>query len=404
MNKVERLSDELANQIAAGEVVERPASVVKELVENALDASASRVTVEIEARRQPARSRRRRRRRHVRGRCDAGARAPRDEQDSRSKLEDLFHARHQFGFRGEALPSIASVSRLTLRTRLREATEATEILVEGGKTKKHGPAGAAAGTAIEVRDLFFNVPARRKFLKATATESAHVGDVVLGMALARPDVTFTLARDGRVVREYLRAPSRVERARAASQGENLAHVRTERGPLRIEAALAAPERARSGATGLALLVNGRPVRDRQLARAVAHAYGSVLESGAAIPSASCGSISRASSSTSTCTRKRRRFASPMRAASSTRSRASSSKSSRRRSSCRTPAGARTRIWGTRARRSSARRRLRTSPTRPAKWSSALRPRARFFLRARRRRRFSCLAANLFLRELAPEGT
>jgi DNA mismatch repair protein MutL len=130
-----------------------------------------------------------------------------------------------------------------------------------------------------VRELFFNVPARRKFLKATATESAHVGDVMLGAALARPDVTFTLSRDGRIVREYLRVGSRPERARVVSAGEHLAHVSVERGPLRIEAMLAPPERARAGATGLALLVNGRPVRDRVLARAVANAYGSVLDGG-----------------------------------------------------------------------------------------------------------------------------
>jgi len=197
-------------------------------------------------------------------------------------LDDLFRL-GTFGFRGEALPSIASVSRLVLRTRARGADEGCEIEVEGGRAAEGGlrarPAGCATGTTIEVRDLFFNVPARRKFLKATATESAHIGDVLLGAALARPDVTFTLKRDGRLVREYLRAPSRAERARTATAGENLAHVAFERGPLRIEAMLAPPERARAGATGLSLLVNGRPVRDRVLARAVANAYGSVLEAG-----------------------------------------------------------------------------------------------------------------------------
>jgi DNA mismatch repair protein MutL len=193
-------------------------------------------------------------------------------------LEDLFRI-GTFGFRGEALPSIASVSRLLVRTRARGANEGCEVEVTGGRPAVARPAGLATGTSIEVRDLFFNVPARRKFLKATATESAHVGDVLLGAALARPDVTFTLSRDGRIVREYLRASSRAERARTTNAGEELAHVQAERGPLRLEAMLAAPERARSGATGLALLVNGRPVRDRVLARAVAHAYGSVLDGG-----------------------------------------------------------------------------------------------------------------------------
>lgn len=276
MGKIHRLSDELANQIAAGEVVERPASVVKELVENALDAGALRVKVDVEQGGSAL----------VRVTDDGEGMTPADaalalERHATSKIQllaDLFRL-GTFGFRGEALPSIASVAKLTLRTRAKDTAEAHEIEVHGGKTVASRPAGAATGTSIEVRDLFFNVPARRKFLKATATESAHIGEVLLGAALARPDVTFTLARDGRIVREYLRASSREERARAASTGETLVHVHAERGPLRIEAMLAAPERARSGATGLALLVNGRPVRDRQLARAIAHSYGSVMESG-----------------------------------------------------------------------------------------------------------------------------
>ena len=276
MRRIHKLSDELANQIAAGEVVERPASIVKELVENALDAHATRVTVDVEQGGTAL----------VRVTDDGDGMSPEDavlalERHATSKirtLEDLFRL-GTFGFRGEALPSIASVSRLILRTRARGENEGCEVEVVGGRAPVVRPAGGATGTSIEVRELFFNVPARRKFLKATATESAHVGDVLLGAALARPDVTFTLSRDGRVVREYLRAPSRAERARVTSAGENLVHVVVERGPLRIEAMLAAPERARSGATGLALLVNGRPVRDRILARAVANAYGSVLDGG-----------------------------------------------------------------------------------------------------------------------------
>lgn len=276
MGRIQKLSDELANQIAAGEVVERPASVVKELIENALDAGATRVTVDVEQGGSAL----------VRVTDDGEGMTADDallalERHATSKiktLEDLFRL-GTFGFRGEALPSIASVSRLVLRTRARGADEGCAVEIAGGRAPVVKPAGGAVGTTIEVRDLFFNVPARRKFLKATGTESAHVGDVLLGAALARPDVTFTLSRDKRVVREYLRAGTRAERARAASAAENLAHVVAERGPLRIEAMLAAPERARSGAAGLSLLVNGRPVRDRVLARAVAHAYGSVLESG-----------------------------------------------------------------------------------------------------------------------------
>ena len=271
MGRIEKLTDELANQIAAGEVVERPSSVVKELVENALDAGATRIVIDIEQGGTAL----------VRvvddgegmGRADALLCLERHATSKIRKLEDL-SALHTFGFRGEALPSIASVSRLTLRTRARGTSEAIEV-----REGTIGPAGGAEGTTIEVRDLFYNVPARRKFLKATATESAHVSDTVLGVALSRPDVTFQLTRDGRVVRELLRASSRGERARAALGGEKLHEVTGERGSIRVEGLLGTPERARAGATGLSLLVNGRPVRDRFFARAVQQAYGSVLEPG-----------------------------------------------------------------------------------------------------------------------------
>jgi DNA mismatch repair protein MutL len=276
MGKIRRLSVELANQIAAGEVVERPSSVVKELVENALDANATRVAIDVEQGGMTL----------VRVTDDGDGMADDDavlclERHATSKISKLddLSAIGTFGFRGEALPSIASVSRLLLRTRLRDRDEGVEVGVDGGAPPVWKPAGGATGTTIEVRDLFFNVPARRKFLKATATESAHVSDVVLGAALARPDVTFVTQRDGRVVREHLRCHTRAERAQSVFGGEKLVECRGERGPLRIEAMLAPPERARAGATGLSLLVNGRPVRDRMLARAVSQAYGSVLEGG-----------------------------------------------------------------------------------------------------------------------------
>ena len=276
MGKVRRLPSDLANQIAAGEVVERPASVVKELVENALDAGATRVVVEIE---------------------QGGTTCIRvvddgegmEEDDARLSLErhatskitsvEDLHRIATFGFRGEALPSIGSIARLTLVTQPRARNEGVELVVEGGGEAKVRPSGSAPGTTIEVRDLFFNVPARRKFLKSTATESAHVGEAVLLAALARPDVTFVLSRDRRVAREYLRVQTRAERAKQAIPDETLESCSGARGPLRIEAHLAAPERARAGAVGLHFLVNGRPVRDRPLARAVAQAYGSVLEPG-----------------------------------------------------------------------------------------------------------------------------
>ena len=198
MNRIRLLPEHVANQIAAGEVVERPASVVKELVENALDAEATRISVEIQAG----------------GRSlirvtDDGVGMSRDdallclERHATSKIqraEDLA-AITTLGFRGEALPSIASVSRFTLTTRERDggSPEATQIIVNGGKIVEVKAAGGAPGTSVEVRQLFFNLPARRKFLRSEETEAAHIQHYVMLAALACPDVAFTFQKDGRLV-------------------------------------------------------------------------------------------------------------------------------------------------------------------------------------------------------------
>ena len=198
MNRIRLLPDHVANQIAAGEVVERPASVVKELVENSLDAGAARITVEVQAG----------------GRSlirvtDDGTGMSRDdallclERHATSKIqraEDL-SAISTMGFRGEAMPSIASVCRFTLTTRERESTspEGTEIIIAGGKITEVKAAGCATGTVVEVRQLFFNLPARRKFLRTEETEFAHIQHYVTLAALAFPEVAFTLIKDGRTV-------------------------------------------------------------------------------------------------------------------------------------------------------------------------------------------------------------
>ncbi|HEU5122626.1 MAG TPA: DNA mismatch repair endonuclease MutL [Verrucomicrobiae bacterium] len=198
MNRVRLLSDQVANQIAAGEVVERPASVVKELVENALDAKATRITVEIQA---GGRS-------LVRV-TDDGTGMSRDdallclERHATSKIqraEDLA-AIATMGFRGEALPSIASVSRFTLTTRERDSDspEGTQIVINGGKILEVKAAGGAPGTVIEVRQLFFNLPARRKFLRTEETEATHIQHYLTLAALAFPEVAFTFLKDGRTL-------------------------------------------------------------------------------------------------------------------------------------------------------------------------------------------------------------
>ncbi|HLX70550.1 MAG TPA: DNA mismatch repair endonuclease MutL [Verrucomicrobiae bacterium] len=228
MNRIRLLPDHVANQIAAGEVVERPASVVKELVENSLDAQAARVTVEIQ----------------TGGRSlvrvtDDGAGMSRDdallslERHATSKIqraEDLA-AIATMGFRGEALPSIASVSRFTLTTRERDSAspEGTQIIINGGKILEVKAAGSAPGTTIEVRQIFFNLPARRKFLRTEETEAAHIQHYLTLAALAYPEVAFTFQKDGRVVWQLPavksgntiaeRLPALRERMRAISGGE-----------------------------------------------------------------------------------------------------------------------------------------------------------------------------------------
>jgi DNA mismatch repair protein MutL len=269
------LSEEIASQIAAGEVVERPASALKELLENALDAGANRCSVEIEG-----------------GGItrlavldDGGGMAEEDallclKRHATSKLRSITDLEElsSYGFRGEALPSIASVSRLTLRTRRAESSAGLELSVDGGLSPSMRPVGCAPGTLVEVRDLFFNVPARRKFLRSASTESGHLTEIVEAVALARPTLAITLKRDGRLVRQWLRVVDRRERVLGMFE-EELARCQGERGPLRVEAYLTRPERARTGAGGLRIFVNERPVRDRALAVAVAQAYGSVLERG-----------------------------------------------------------------------------------------------------------------------------
>src|SRR6202142_4039466 len=198
MNRIKLLPEHVANQIAAGEVIERPASVVKELVENALDAQAARVTLEIQAG----------------GRSlirvtDDGTGMSRDdallclERHATSKIrraEDLA-AIATMGFRGEALPSIASVSRFILTTRERDGhlPEGTQIIVNGGKIAEVKAAGSAPGTSVEVRQLFFNLPARRKFLRTEETEAAHIQHYLTLAALAYAEVAFTFVKDGRTI-------------------------------------------------------------------------------------------------------------------------------------------------------------------------------------------------------------
>src|SRR5256884_8621236 len=209
MSKIRVLPDHVANQIAAGEVVERPASVAKELVEKAIDAGATRIAIDVEAGG-----------RRLLKVADDGDGMVRDdavlafERHATSKIsksEDLVSIA-TLGFRGEALASIASVARVELLSKTEDATAATRVLIEGGKMRDVKDAAHPRGTSIAVRDLFFNVPARRKFLRSEATESFHLTNLLTHYALAHPEIAFTLTNNGR---ETLRvAPAKDLRERA----------------------------------------------------------------------------------------------------------------------------------------------------------------------------------------------
>jgi DNA mismatch repair protein MutL len=273
------LPDVLVNQIAAGEVIERPASVVKELVENALDAGARRIEVDIEEGGA----------RLIRVRDDGGG-IPADElpvalqRHATSKiaaLEDL-ESVLTMGFRGEALPSIASVSRFLITSRSSEAPHASALSVDGGRLGELQPAQHPPGTSIEVRDLFYNVPARRRFLRAERTEFGHIDELLRTLSLAHGDRRFVLQHNGKRVRDYRAAGSddarlkRLQEALGEGFSRQCLAVSHEGAGLRLHGWLGLPTASRSQADQQYFFVNGRPVRDRVVAHAVKQAYADVL--------------------------------------------------------------------------------------------------------------------------------
>jgi DNA mismatch repair protein MutL len=273
VGKISLLSPELANQIAAGEVVERPASVVKELVENALDAGARRVTIETELGGK----------RRIRVEDDGDGMEPEDarlsiERHATSKIlrADDLGAIRTLGFRGEALPSIASVSHLVIRTRARGLQSGTEIRVNGGTIASAGEVGAPEGTLVEVNDLFYNLPARRKFLKSDAAESAQVSRVVGKLALAYPEIGFALTSGGRHVLQCPPAATLRDRFyQLYGERPDLMEIHKEAGGLRLTGYVAAlAGQASQGPTRgpQNLFINRRIVSDRTIAHAIIDAY------------------------------------------------------------------------------------------------------------------------------------
>jgi DNA mismatch repair protein MutL len=280
MNKIKILSDNLANQIAAGEVVERPASVIKELVENSIDAGARRIQIDIE----------------LGGRrlmrvADDGEGMLRDdailafERHATSKikvLEDLT-AIQTLGFRGEALASIASVAKVELVTKTESDTVGTRVLIEGGRLVDVKDAARNTGTTISVRDLFFNTPARRKFMRSEATENYHLTQIIQHYALAHPEIAFTLTNNGR---EVLRvSPAKDLRERAfqlfgAGLIESLLPVAGGREFIaKVSGFVSAPRERRSNRDGQYFFVNQRFVRDKLIAGGLLEGFRAVLPHG-----------------------------------------------------------------------------------------------------------------------------
>ncbi len=275
--RIRVLPDLLVNKIAAGEVVERPASVVKELIENSLDAGATRISVSIE---------------------EGGARLVRVTDDgcglgaddlrlaitphatSKIQSEDDLYTIHTMGFRGEALASIGAVSSLRMISRLPGAVEGHEVVVCGDRVAATRAVGCPEGTTVEVRDLFFNVPARRKFLRSVSTETGHVNEQFTRLALANPDVGFALTSNSRTTHSLPAVDNHLPRI-AKLYGPELTEAllpveRDERG-LRIHAYLAPPVHSRAAAQWQYVYVNGRFVRDRFVQHAIREAYRGLME-------------------------------------------------------------------------------------------------------------------------------
>lgn len=279
-SRIRQLPPTLIDQIAAGEVIERPASVLKELLENSLDAQASRIDVDVEAGGK----------RLIRVRDD-GVGIPGDQlalalqRHATSKIREFQDLERvtSLGFRGEALPSIASVARLQITSRSREADTAWTLAVEGGvETVPVQPAAHPVGTTVEVRDLFFNTPARRKFLRTDNTELQHVQNLLRRLALSRFDVGFGLRHQGRSLLQLAPVADRNghEQRLAAVLGrgfvEHTIHVETEAVGLALSGWLVLPAEARTQADLQYLYINGRMVRDRTLSHAIRRAYGDLL--------------------------------------------------------------------------------------------------------------------------------
>jgi DNA mismatch repair protein MutL len=274
--KIQVLPEGIAQKIAAGEVVERPASVVKELMENAIDAGASEIVVELRS-----------------GGLqlirvvdngegmvseDVPLALQRFATSKIRKAEDLY-AIETLGFRGEALPSIASVSQMVLRTRASNSVGGTKVVSEGGEIKSISEAGCPAGTEVEVHQLFYNLPVRRKFLRSIRTELRYALHHFLRVSLAHPSITFKFIHDGRSLQELLKTGSslvRVEAVLGREISDHLQPIRFEEGEIQIDGFTSLPSFSKGSGDGISLYINRRYVRDRIIYKAVLEAYRHII--------------------------------------------------------------------------------------------------------------------------------
>ncbi len=279
MSDIRILSEALSNKIAAGEVVARPSSVVKELIENAIDARSSLITVEVESGGQSL----------IRV-SDDGTGMTKDnallsiERFATSKLQDakdLFSI-STMGFRGEALPSIAAVSKFTLITRAKDEDSGTNIIISGGKVLSVTETGAPIGTMVQVKDLFFNTPARKKFLKSNATEMSHIADIFSSIALGNKYVGFRLFSSGKLIRSFASSDSLNERAVKVLGKDLSAHlleINLQEDNINVSGFISTPEITRSSSRMIRIFVNNRPVHDRAIASALFNGYrGNLMKS------------------------------------------------------------------------------------------------------------------------------
>ena len=276
-SRIRVLSDLMVNKIAAGEVVERPASVVKELVENAIDAGATRIALTIE---------------------DGGKQLIRVTDDgfgmscdelllsvtphatSKITCEDDLYSIATMGFRGEALASISAIAKLRIVSRTREADEGYAVHVTGKELQSALAAGSPVGTAVEVRDLFYNVPARRKFLRSKSTETGHINEQVTRAGLAFPDIAFEVRNNGRVTQNSPACTSRLARIKSffsEELGEALIPIERDERGLQLEIYVALPAESRASAQWQYVFVNGRYVRDRYISHAIKESYRGLVD-------------------------------------------------------------------------------------------------------------------------------